>query len=751
MRIARLAALVLLPLFALRAARADPPPPARPPAGAAPAPAPAATGAPTEADFLAAIARARWQLSSGDSTGGQQTLDDALTLHGDQDYVRAKRADLEDLVKRLAFRAACPPPDPATLVKGTLKKWVPKTGDLEIRYAAGKPNDFVSMGGFETAFPSRFAGPYTVTVRGASYGYGPETVPHIYVGMENDPKTRKLRAWGIHPGVPAFAEGNRKTWLPARILQLDGEESKIAAERLSPAKVGDAWRFKVQVSRDKVLGWINDASVGFVAKPAGVFGYAAVKAVDWTEIIFEGQVEPSWIQGKIDAVVEGKRAAFEAKFDPKKRLPAWLYQPRDPSKTHEPAAAEADSDTVPAKFLLRVMNVRSLVKREEGEAALELVEALRASGAPEAMVLALSARVHLAMGETAKALAEAEKATAADPGSVDALLARGEVLVRLGREDDAVALWDAVAAQPSVSTELYVEGAKSMLQAGRLETAKRLAERAERLGRRSSELDALGRVLSQATNGPTWPKTYEYKTTNYLVQSDIDVEVCSKAATVLEDALQIYREQVKPLKPEQRRAYRVFLFSGKEGFVRYTEDVEMGGFPLTNVLGLYSKMLKQLLIWNVPNRAEMMKVIRHEGFHQYLDRLLPDPPVWFNEGMAVYYEGMERVGGELKIGRPSYGDLALLEREPLIPLREFLAMSPGHFYRGGRHSYAQAWLLVHMLKHGSAKHRELYKSLLTRLETTSGDDAMREVFPRESLAALDSDLAAWRLTLQKAK
>ena len=30
--------------------------------------------------------------------------------------------------------------------------------------------------------------------------------------------------------------------------------------------------------------------------------------------------------------------------------------------------------------------------------------------------------------------------------------------------------------------------------------------------------------------------------------------------------------------------------------------------------------------------------MRHEGYHQYLDRVMPDPPVWFNEGLAVYHE-----------------------------------------------------------------------------------------------------------------
>jgi tetratricopeptide (TPR) repeat protein len=725
-----------------RMARADPPaPPAAPPAAVAP----------TEAQFLASLDRSRVLLGAGDAKGGQKTLDEALALHGEQDYVRAKRADLEDLAKRLAFRMDCPPPDPATLVKGTLKKFVSRTGELEIRYAAGKGHDFETSGSGALAFPARFQGPFTITVKGDAYPS--RSSPHVQVGLVNDPKTNRTQIWGVVPGFPSYTEGRTEHWLPARIVWMDGDSRKVVSEKAtSPAKPGAAWRLKVQVTRGKVLGFINDSSLGYANKPDTVFGYALIEAVDWSEIIVEGQIEPSWLQGRIDKIVEGKRAAFEAKFDIRSRLPAWLFRKADPSKAvPEPSLLDED-DKVPEKFRIQVLHVRMLLLTDRDEEALVQVERLRAAGAPESLVWALSARANLGLGEATKALADAERLLAAEPESHEAIQLKAEVLARLGREEEAAALWDAAAAKPGAGVDFYVAGSMQMLLAGRLDTARKLSERAARLGLRSPLLDSLGRVLAQATNGPTWPKTYEYKTTNYHVTSDIDVDTCMKASNVLEEALQIYREQVHALKPEKRRAYKVFLFSGKEGFLRYLADVSvLRAPPMENVAGLYSPLLKQLLIWNLPSRAEMMRTVRHEGFHQYLDRVLPDPPVWFNEGMAVYYEGMERVGGDLKIGRPRPDDVAFLEKERLKPLREFLPMTSSQFYKGGHHSYAQAWLLVHMLKHGSSKHRDLYKSLMTRLETTAGRDATREVFPDAILSALDGDLAAHRLTLSRGK
>ena len=61
-------------------------------------------------------------------------------------------------------------------------------------------------------------------------------------------------------------------------------------------------------------------------------------------------------------------------------------------------------------------------------------------------------------------------------------------------------------------------------------------------------------------------------------------------------------------------------------------------------MGLYSPALKQLLIWNQPNRKKMLETVRHEGFHQYLDGVMSDPPPWLNEGLAMYYEALPPAG-----------------------------------------------------------------------------------------------------------
>jgi hypothetical protein len=43
----------------------------------------------------------------------------------------------------------------------------------------------------------------------------------------------------------------------------------------------------------------------------------------------------------------------------------------------------------------------------------------------------------------------------------------------------------------------------------------------------------------------------------------------------------------------------------------------------------------------------MLRTVRHEGFHQYLDRMLPETPVWLNEGTAEYFETAVLAGGRV--------------------------------------------------------------------------------------------------------
>ena len=202
----------------------------------------------------------------------------------------------------------------------------------------------------------------------------------------------------------------------------------------------------------------------------------------------------------------------------------------------------------------------------------------------------------------------------------------------------------------------------------------------------------------------------------------------------------------------EKRKFTVFLFSGQAGFLAYLGEMRAlwGSGTYTQAAGLYSPLLKQLLIWNLETRDDMMETIRHEGFHQFMDKALPGgAPTWLDEGMAVYYENARRVDGKLKTGEPHHDYVKLLEEKDLLPLAEFIHIPHEKFYEGGHYSYAQAWLLVHLLRHGSSKERAIYKSLMGRLKSDPSAKVLKELFSAEVLDRLDTRLASHLTSLSK--
>ena len=81
----------------------------------------------------------------------------------------------------------------------------------------------------------------------------------------------------------------------------------------------------------------------------------------------------------------------------------------------------------------------------------------------------------------------------------------------------------------------------------------------------------------------------------------------------------------------------------------------------------------------------MLQTVRHEGFHQYLDRLVSNPPVWFNEGLAEYFEmrdARERESWRRRERHPRHSEF--LESATLLPLVDFLFETHGRLLRQHR-------------------------------------------------------------------
>ena len=129
----------------------------------------------------------------------------------------------------------------------------------------------------------------------------------------------------------------------------------------------------------------------------------------------------------------------------------------------------------------------------------------------------------------------------------------------------------------------------------------------------------------------TWS---ELNTKNYKIEYEgaIPVQTAHKIGQELEDILVQYKA--------------LFRFNpSKKMHVRFMDSEntyeQVGGDP--RMAGFYNPGSGYLVIKQMPF-YELVPVVYHEAFHQYLHAFVGDVriPIWFNEGMAVYFEGMQR-------------------------------------------------------------------------------------------------------------
>lgn len=716
---------------------------------------PAPPPAPTAEAFAAGLAKVRDLLGESNAAPAYTLFSKLLEEHKGADHVRAKRVELEDLVGRIAFGKACPLPKPQDVVHGKLMTYgvafsttAPR---LKVVYTRGDADDFERMSDL-ALHPANFKGPFSILITGSTYPRKADDSPIVAFGLDEHPKTGRIQAYQVVCGVPSYTEGLNRVWLPAVLGHRDGEEQEVLKKLEAPAIVSEgSFKLLIKVTDDTFTYTANGKTMGSAPKARGVFGRVAFRAATWERVELEGVVEPSWIQGRIDALVQERRKAFFADFDVRKQLPAWIYEGAAPTGA-TPASAVGDAEKLPfandlpeepdLKGRVRVLLVMTQLLAGHHEAAAKSLNGTE--GLPPSVRAWLMAQIDLERSALPEALVGLDRTLELVPAFRPARLLRARVLLRLGRTEEAEKALRAVAQDHPLDAEVAEAVALSLLFADRQESARAVLEEATRRGVKSNDLDALARALVKVQRGPEWRRIFEHETENYRVVSDIDPAVCATAARVLEEALGVYRVHLKGLPKSDARKYPVYLFSGQAGFLAYLGESSVFGLQAPeHVAGVYSSLLKQLLIWNLPERDEMLQTVRHEGFHQYLDRVLPDPPVWFNEGLAVYYENLTNTHGALKNGNLHHDLLELLRKEGLPPLSRLLADGHRAFYARGQVSYAHAWLFVHMLRHGTPAHRALFENLLARLAASPQHEAVRAVLPSDALPALDRELAAY--------
>ncbi len=677
----------------------------------------------TEEDFGAELARVRELAALGRWKTAAAELEGLLVRHERAPYVAPHAPEIVELCARCAFFSEFTEPDPASLIAGELVSYDPSSGRMALRYG-DSPGDFQDFDGF-LRHPVAFVGPYEVEVTGRmprEREGDAHAVPEVLVCLE--PSSSHQVVFGF----PRVARDGRETWLPPRLVRNAAGGSTVLAEAPeTPLVLGERYRVAVTVGTTRISAAIDDRVILTAAKPRELFGRVALRCPDVERVTLSGFADPAWLRGQADLARVAAEKDFRRAWDPANRVPAWLLAlVSDDAGAVETAFPVARSLTTPERATLA--RLAQLERERRPSEGLELLDALDAGALPRELALFYRCLFASELERRHEALAAIDRALAIAPDFVEARALRVRVLALLGEREAVLAAVDEILGAAPSGAFVWSECARSLLSIGEPLRAKAAVLEALRLGvAREALRDAEG-LLVRALGGPSWERVYEYRSANYVVQSDIGRNACFEAANALEECLRFYERRLGRLAGRARGVQPparlpVFVFSSRAGYSAYARDL----FPAApeSTAGLYSPFLKQLLVWSQDEKAATLRTLRHEGLHAYLDGRVRVVPRWLDEGLAEYFESVANVRGALVDGALHVDHLRFLgdSSTPWLPLADLFALPPDAFYADVRRNYAESWAVVHWLLRAGLAEQRLFQRLLDDLgEGVSPDE-----------------------------
>ena len=680
-----------------------------------------------QADFSKSLATATALGNAGKWADAKKVLHAALTAHASTDYVRARRDEVIGLARQCDFHASMKTPTYQDGVNGKLLSFDEKRGRIKIRYDRDTMADWERAGsdGQVRLHPLIFTGPHKITVKGKAYPDG--NAPGILVCSGS-----KSGYWVVL-GRGVTADDAGRTYVPAKLINAVNDEV-LDSEDNPPCKAGKPYTLEISISATVVRGSYNGKEVVNGAKPKDVWGNLAIQnLVGFDEIVLEGECEPQWVQERLDRLIANEQRDFNVTWKANKALPTWLFEKIKPKEGL--AKLDGSPVRVAGKEALSAANRVAETLRAADLPAFKRAIAKEGAALPGEVRDYLSLQLYdrLGMMEEALGLAQSLKAHFGGSGYFQAYEAR--FLSGLGRRDEAATLFDALLAQFPAEPILYEDYAASQMFAGRFDQAIDIVVRGRLHGIEGGELDRLYATLLKARDGPPWMRKMEARSARYRVFTDLNESVAKAVLQQLESAYLSYQTDLEWVKRDPSAPpFIVYVFSGSTGYGAYCQDLYGSAMP--NSAGLFVSSLKQLLILNVPETEQMMRTVRHEGLHQYLDEVLPNTPIWFNEGMAEYYESADYKGGRWQTGAIRKDHLETIKRSREWKLESFLRTPQREFMEQAVQAYAQSWAFIHFLRHSDREKKLLFAKFFEAARATGSSlHAVEEV-----LASLDLPL-----------
>ncbi|MCA9000405.1 MAG: hypothetical protein KDB61_00680, partial [Planctomycetes bacterium] len=293
-----------------------------------------------------------------------------------------------------------------------------------------------------------------------------------------------------------------------------------------------------------------------------------------------------------------------------------------------------------------------------------------------------------------------------------------------------------VADEPN-DTAFHAELASVLMLRGDLPAAKSRIDVGLGISPNDADLLDLRSQLAKASQGPSWRKSQREEGVHFVVETDLDKRAVRVIARVADEAMGQY-EQVFGVPSDSQGKLPLFLFAGESSYKAYIQGVADANAEST--LGIFSPLLKQVLVWNQSDRQGLIRVVRHEVMHAYMDRVLGFSPPWLAEGLSEFCAESKDEEGQWQAGGICVDHLRVFETYGLqkLSVDQLLHMPQEHFMANSNYTYPMAWAFVHFLLTTSPGNRAHFDAIWGRLKGRIGPmAATREVFQSVDMAALD--------------
>lgn len=206
-------------------------------------------------------------------------------------------------------------------------------------------------------------------------------------------------------------------------------------------------------------------------------------------------------------------------------------------------------------------------------------------------------------------------------------------------------------------------------------------------------------VAAQNTPGPSaLPATFRtHQTKYYTIYSDLGDDVIREADMRITALAEEYHARTKHFSGRITERLPFYLFSNRDDYLA------AGGLPKST--GVYRGDVLMAVV-PLENPARTWQIVQHEGFHQFVDRVIGgDIPVWVNEGMAEYFEEGVYTGQTFYSGLAPKWKIEFVQNmirtsryRPFDDMLQLHRRTWNHEMSG--ENYKQAWSMVHFLAHG---------------------------------------------------